>query len=379
MNDQEHCNNSLTGYIFSLANRSVESKLKEQALAAFPNEQVHEPVDHFAIDKEEDEGLGEAVGISHTIRRESSADLPWELEHLRRHKEDAEMRDRAMVGMKGTWGSTARFNPRQISEGIDHAVVHTGYWRGYQESKHSKYLARPRMLGDDLIFPQSLSPKSTICESGSILEISCGMHQLQDKSGLWCTKDTLEHDCITNGLWMGTCWVNRSTQESHCHMSSRTTNPTKALTNVRSGGRNGAEFRSRLSENSMDSQGIRHPNHIDGNCCFEPHDTFVTQIYNYLSLGYPCVARYYDQELSRVSGISVEELRRDDDRKHPRGYVDIIESHLTGKLAIAHACARWVALRLYILDWARIQPDVTDIDNDHDAWGVRERRGSWAI
>ncbi|GKZ40220.1 hypothetical protein AbraIFM66950_003703, partial [Aspergillus brasiliensis] len=54
-------------------------------------------------------------------------------------------------------------------------------------------------------------------------------------------------------------------------------------------------------------------------------DSFVTQIYNYLSLGYPCVARYYDHELSTISGISVADLRRDDLKTDAKGYVSVMD------------------------------------------------------
>ncbi|RHZ43056.1 uncharacterized protein CDV56_100333, partial [Aspergillus thermomutatus] len=156
---QSGCDGPLAEYFLSLAAQSVENQLKEQALAAFPNEQVYESVDHFAIDKDEDECSHEDSknALLHASRRESSADLPWELEHMRRHKEDAEMRDRAMAGTKGTRLSSAIFNARQLYSGIDN-----GYWRGNYEPDLSRYLARPPMLGDDLVFPQSLSPEATI-------------------------------------------------------------------------------------------------------------------------------------------------------------------------------------------------------------------------
>jgi hypothetical protein len=39
---------------------------------------------------------------------------------------------------------------------------------------------------------------------------------------------------------------------------------------------------------------------------------------------------------------------------------------------------RWRALRLYIREWARQHPDLGENSNPL-AWGVRARRGSWAI
>jgi hypothetical protein len=109
----------------------------------------------------------------------------------------------------------------------------------------------------------------------------------------------------------------------------------------------------------------------------EFHDGFVTQIYNYLSLGYPCIARYYDYELSKISGIAVQDLRRDDLHTDARGYVVAMESDPNT------ACTRWRALRRYIREWARQQPSMAEDDTGHDtgfeSWGMLERRGSWAI
>jgi hypothetical protein len=101
-------------------------------------------------------------------------------------------------------------------------------------------------------------------------------------------------------------------------------------------------------------------------------DGFVTQIYNYLSLGYPCLARYYDRELSRISGISIEHLRQDDLQTDAKGYV--VASTNASQLS----CMRWKALRLYIHEWARQQPSMED-ETNLEAWGMPERRGSWAV
>ncbi|KAJ9652312.1 hypothetical protein H2201_009228, partial [Coniosporium apollinis] len=50
-------------------------------------------------------------------------------------------------------------------------------------------------------------------------------------------------------------------------------------------------------------------------------DGFITQVYNYLSLGYPSLARKFDEELSRISGTSITELRQDDALANARGYI----------------------------------------------------------
>lgn len=103
---------------------------------------------------------------------------------------------------------------------------------------------------------------------------------------------------------------------------------------------------------------------------------FVTQVYNYLSLGYPAMARGFDEELSRISHIGLDELRRDDAKHLAKGHM--VEMKLDdGAAADEERCPRWVALRVYITEWARQHPDLDNLDPL--AWGVRERRGSWAI
>ncbi|KAL6855731.1 hypothetical protein J3F83DRAFT_474674 [Trichoderma novae-zelandiae] len=104
-------------------------------------------------------------------------------------------------------------------------------------------------------------------------------------------------------------------------------------------------------------------------------EDFVTQVYNYLSLGYPAMARGFDEELSRISRIGIEELRRDDEKQMAKGHM--VEMKLDVSAPEDERCPRWAALRTYIAEWARQHPDLDNLDPL--AWGVRERRGSWAI
>ncbi|KAI1124192.1 hypothetical protein F5Y10DRAFT_250132 [Nemania abortiva] len=131
-------------------------------------------------------------------------------------------------------------------------------------------------------------------------------------------------------------------------------------------------------------------------------DAFVTQVYNYLSLGYAATARAFDDELSKISGICVEELRRDDHVKVGKGFMLQMEispsrgstdssssSSSSGDEQMVsytherrprHKPPRWRALKLYIREWARQHPSFNgDDDLGPPAWGVRARRGSWAI
>ncbi|KAL1856897.1 hypothetical protein VTK73DRAFT_8203 [Phialemonium thermophilum] len=137
-------------------------------------------------------------------------------------------------------------------------------------------------------------------------------------------------------------------------------------------------------------------------------DAFVTQVYNYLSLGYPATARAYDEELSKISHISIEELERDDDAvldsmfsgdvggcggagadgvKTPVNGARARKGNVTGHIMLdseekqgvpeEQRTPRWRALKKYIYEWARQHPDLDAISPL--AWGVQERRGSWGL
>ncbi|KAM5362166.1 hypothetical protein ACJZ2D_012688 [Fusarium nematophilum] len=102
-------------------------------------------------------------------------------------------------------------------------------------------------------------------------------------------------------------------------------------------------------------------------------DSFVTQVYNYLSLGYPAMARAFDEELSRISLMTIEDLERDDEKQLAQGHLVEAEDDTPRE----KRCPRWKALESYIKEWARQHPNLDSMDPV--GWGVRERRGSWAV
>jgi hypothetical protein len=60
--------------------------------------------------------------------------------------------------------------------------------------------------------------------------------------------------------------------------------------------------------------------------------------------------------------------------------VDGIGNPPENSVSLANKCTRWAALKLYIQEWARQHPYPNPRDaREHDAWGVTERKGSWAI
>lgn len=349
---RESCDARFSEYLLSLAAQSAQRQLKEQALAAFPNEQVYEPVDHFAIDVEEmgSEGDTSMYPQAHHIksRRQSSADLSWELEYMRHHKEEAEMRLRAMIASR---------NPDMTPTGQKTAVKND--------------LASPPMLGDDIELPQSLSPEGTICEgANSTTEAQPAPDPCSSCDGLWCAVGHSK-DERGAGLWMGTCRKDEGHErEPHILTGIMTPLPQSENSEV--------DSFSKIYMNgggSMGQTGLLNAAAAGSSKTIEDefHDEFVTQIYNYLSLGYPCVARYYDYELSKISGVAIEDLRRDDQHTDAKGYVMAPED------GSAVACMRWKALRLYIREWARQEPTMVEDDTGLEAWGMPERRGSWAV
>lgn len=341
-------------YLLSLAARSAQRELKEQALAAFPNEQVYQPVDHFAIDEEEGDSGDDEYLIypqPHHIksRRQSSADLSWELEYMRQHKEEAEQQLRVMVASKNLDFSSPSHNAASRNRGPS-----------------------PPMLGTDLVLPQSLSPDGTLCEDSLSENNGQGQQDpCRDCGGLWCA-GAQPDEAGGAGLWMGTCRKAEGFERGSQVMTGILTPMIQCEEfNFTPGPRLESHMDPRLLKGqlSKSSSTCLTPRKADA----EFDDGFVTQIYNYLSLGYPCVARYYDHELTKISGISLEDLRRDDLCTDARGYVVAPLDNL------AVGCVRWKALRLYIHEWARQQPNMVEDETGLEAWGVPERRGSWAI
>lgn len=350
---QESRESEYSEYLLSLAARSAQKELREQALAAFPNEQYYEPVDHFAIDEEERDS--EAGSLTYPekplvkSRRRSSADLSWELEYMRQHKEEAEQRLRAMA-TSGRPGIASAVRP----------------------SASKPQRPSPPMLGDDIVIPWSTSPGGTMCENSHVDRGSSGpLGPCSDFDGLWGAR-TRPKGGQGAGLWMGTCQKDEGCEpdpQAACGIMTPMVlddedgvSPDPSSTAPLNHPGQPSPSPSQAAGNPGMSQGVED----------EFHDGFVTQIYNYLSLGYPCMARYYDHELSQISGVAVEDLRRDDQHTDAKGHLMTPESEL------ALACTRWKALRLYILQWARQQPSMWEDESYLEAWGMPERRGSWA-
>lgn len=382
MNDQfrESCDERFSSYLLSLAARCAEKQFRDQALAAFPNEQVYQSVSHFAIDGDED-----SDNERKTFRRESTTDITWELEEMRRHKEVAESKD---SGQQGRDGNESRFSAAAIaSRQLEKGTPFLNGWEKDNGLKHMRHAASPPMLGHDIVFPMSVSPQGTTYEDEEDTHRSEERRKTGDggrSTGLWSSYPHGENR-NGKGLWGGLCRKDEDPDLSHIRTGIVT--PRLEIEGDSYFSLNQAAHSSAGIQNpAKPSDSVSHISHVDKMSGIETdierefHDGFVSQVYNYLSLGYPSLARYYDHELSKISGVSIDDLRKDDLHTDAMGYVGVPDrSRVDKDRTILDKCMRWSALRLYIREWAKQRPEMVSNGESLDAWGVRERRGSWAI
>ncbi|KAI1762778.1 hypothetical protein GGR53DRAFT_521453 [Hypoxylon sp. FL1150] len=300
------------------------------------------------------------------------------------------------------------------------------------QMRRMRLAASPPMLGDDLKFRTCPSPKQTRMEP----------------SQRYCAGDKPEEqkrDVTGNtGLWRGYCSAKAKEAEeaarpgpnllmtpqepafSHDPFSAAFTTSI-SISGVMSGTQSpgatsptrgnsqqkGLHMLSGLSGLDERLKKEKARKELEERIAAEFDDAFVTQVYNYISLGYPATARAFDEELSKISGIDLEELRKDDHYKVDKGFMLHMEmsihkgNSMTDKGSPMTDSSdsgedmqfrapedderrsrrnrkkpkppRWIALKLYIREWARQHPSLNDAGHGEMAWGVRARRGSWAI
>ena len=264
-----------------------------------------------------------------------------------------------------------------------------------QELKIMQEAARPPLVGDDVVFRMCPSPKRT-------------------KNLDTNHKHAANIPKATNGggLWGGYCVPDDRTEEEKRPRFLET--PLDTPFNECADYSGGQGFlpltdrfessRSHPSHSRMTSGGVNILNEKlkaevakarrEDKIQEEFNDRFVTQVYNYLSLGWPLLAREYDEELSHISHISENELRSNDDDNAAVGNIGLqrvswAESDENGSVNQAGQkenehisnIPRWRALKRYIHEWARQHPDLEGEGQSHRNWGdeASRRKGSWAI
>lgn len=404
------CHETSTGYLLSQAVQAAEKQLREQAMAAYPNENMHEPVDHFAVDREtedqevEDDMENLSVATPKASQEESSAQRNdsaggWDLAEIRRHREALEQQrnkhhmtvqpelDRRR-SVKGPFQDPAQSitNQQQATGATKH---HHGGRQNDAEMEKMRNAASPPMAGEKLRFPMCQSPRQTRLDVGHhpLAQRNAGVATPKEHTGLWTPGGGASKRGSVAGLWMGTsAKPAQSTLEPPKNLQTGLLTPeTEQDDPFTSTSTSYNKHELPLSPPS--SQSDSRISCLDSILVTEEklarefHDAFVTQVYNYLSLGYPSLARRFDVELSKISKIPIEELRQDDKNTNAKGYVGAPEGSGSDVRGVQQGtCARWLALRKYVREWARQQSHMGPrTEGPNEEWGHRARRGSWAI
>jgi hypothetical protein len=392
---RESVDEDSAGYLLELAAKAAERQLREQAMAAFPNDDYHEPIAHYMTRDSDD--------LDSTGKREPSfTEVNHELQAMQRYQE----RQRAEKEKKRETNESKKpaYNPFGNPAGfLDSATAKKlAKDAGDPELDRMRKGARPPMLGRDIKFPRCDSPepsrfdptqgcdavRTAMCylseqtkaasETGESLWCGQGNgRQTSTTPSLWSTANSRASS--THGLWGGMC-VNGGDKSPrgptgiltpmHERPNPMSPAPTPAT----------SLLPPTPPQSAADFSGIDEKLTIEQTIADDFSDDFVTQVYNYLSLGYPSMARPFDGELSKISGISVLELRQDDHLAESRGYIRLgKDGNLTENEITEETCSRWRALRVYIQEWARQHPNMAEEETPFGSRGTAVRKGSWAL
>ncbi|KAI2601819.1 hypothetical protein GGR54DRAFT_634496 [Hypoxylon sp. NC1633] len=434
---RESCDEEFSGYLLAVAAREAHRQRElESAMAAFPNGVRPEGVEHFLVrdNSEDDDPLDERLrhGTSQLLRRKES-DPGWAVREMRAHAEKlARARPERMSidddldhmdispppedplwttsAFRASLDETMRDAPSPIMTASSPALL--------ARMRKMRMAASPPMLGGSLKFRTCPSPKQTRMEPS---QRYCAGEKPEEKQ-----RDVTS----TTGLWRGYCSVKANNniettrpgpnllmtpqEPTSLHdpfsaaftasmgissVVSGTQSPGASSPTNRHSQQKGLYMLTGLDERLKKEKARKE---LEERIAGEFNDHFVTQVYNYISLGYPATARAFDEELSKISGIDVEELRKDDNLRVGKGFMLHMEMSIhtgssttdcdsgeemqlrtpeedEGRTRKKPKPPRWIALKLYIREWARQHPGLNDSGSGDMAWGVRARRGSWAI
>ena len=395
------------GYLLSLAAKTAEKQLREQAMAAYPNENLHEPVDHYAIDKDSEEsdveaGVGnlgldradDGDGWEPAGRRHRDSAAGWDMAEMRRHQDKLEQQKRdqraAEQAANGRRRSVKKsvHEPGHVPKGAEAASAPRKAIMGWQkednEMKPMRSAASPPMAGEGLIYPKCLSPQATRMDVNQYPGTkSYKGQEARQHTGLWTPGGGSSRRNSVSGLWMG---VNAAAAQAKTAVPQALRDGLLTPTFERgdpflAGGDYCSHQLPPSPPSSLEDNKIDGALHRQLSIEQELDDAFVTQVYNYLSLGYPSLARKYDEEINKITRVPVATLRKDDGKVNTKGYVGAPEgtgSDVRGIMEGKERCERWHALRRYVREWGRQQPEMTTQEEADGGWGARARKGSWA-
>lgn len=426
---RESVDENFTHYLLQLEAKKAQQRMQDQALAAFPNLEKWDNVPHFVNAEEDSDDMEveerpvtfdfeEELLQEMAARRESTVKIHWEQLELQRHAEKMEQERNAANTTAKPQTPSPWWNP-----GASHAFPQPD-----NELRSMRDRARPPMLGMDLVFPRTRSPEPArfdVTQGSTMLRsqmcyltehVEAQSKGSEDECGLWNASRFDSKPFVSvrspgegsnKGLWGGFC-VADGKEESVGGLAPPS-GPTGLMTP-----------RVEVDENPFEqsfvgkavpvgippgASGLKTPptppsslrgadlgcidavlsaeQQLDSAIEAEYPDSFITQVYNYLALGYPSLARPFDEELSKISLFSMAELRQHDKkaRKTPRGYIRLGPDFEGGggEGLTEDSCMRWQALKRYIREWARQETSFSRVDGPGGNWGTGARRGSWAI
>ncbi len=409
---RESCDDRTSGYLLSLAAQAAERQLREQAMAAYPNEHDHEQVDHFAIDREyeeSDDEEGEGRLSRDAPRHVDGADQGskhsmghadgWDMAEMRRHQEklNKERKERNVTKqpeLARQLSVKATFQKANKPKDVQHATDATGApkniiggWQKGVGMAPMRNAASPPMAGEDLKFLKCQSPRQTRLDvtQHHHKHSSSGSATPEERTGLWTPNCGTSRKNSTSGLWMGVCVASiqnalappKLVQTGLLTPAVERDDPFSSMPPSTNQQLPPSPPSSLENETLSLNRILTQEEEIER----EFNDAFVTQIYNYLSLGYPSMARKYDAELCKITKVPLDELRQDDEHTNAKGYVGAPEGNGVEISGVQDGqCGRWLALRLYVREWARQQPGMVEREGGaNNDWGARARKGSWAI
>ncbi|CAD0095721.1 unnamed protein product [Aureobasidium vineae] len=438
---RESVDETFSRYLLELEGRKAQAKLQEQALAAFPNSDIHEPVAHFmnGESEDEDEEMDDrpATWEGHddddymmnvrTPHGRGSTHGTYEVREMHQHFEEMEQERKAA----GTTRRKSSVKPSPWWNPAGHDFAGSNY--PDSEARAMRDRARPPMLGTDLTFPRSASPEP------ARFDVTQGSNQLRSQMCYLTEQSQIE--VSPEGLWGGKkASGDASLHQKSVQKSQHTIYSQKSTTSQNGGGlwggfcvddaksgENGLAPPTSGTQTGLMTPAVEPPNPFETGFSLPPQtilpktpltppenvdfhsidiilsedqdldevmerefpDSFVTQVYNYLSLGYPTIARAFDEELCKISHVPISDLRHDDEiaKNMPRGYIRLGEDFEgrgdgTNQLLEEGGCARWTALKKYIREWARQEKNMVKTGSSGTGlggnWGTGARRGSWA-
>lgn len=414
--------------------------LREQAVAAYGSQEDRVPFGHYGGDSD-DEDYSISIGKlsvhdgadPQLFRRDSHHDIHLIQEDMRRHHEQLE---RAKEDLREDTAGISRFSAAALAARhhlhISHPAGASYKTRHETEQAETKAAdsddefskmrkaASPPMQGDEIKFPFSLSPRMTRCDTDQMPRPRRANSEDEEEHdigvpGMWSAHISPVKQDAAAGLWGGMC--------------QKGDGPTRPTTPLRSGLQTPAYERADPFGSRTPGQGAKTPRKPGGGALWgsnafmpltpprsrneksndgftaaldqklllerqiddEFHPRVITQIYNYLSLGYPPIARPFDEELSKISRIPIAELRKGDRSASGsmKGHVGVPEGEGDAEEdddGRVKGCRRWDALKLYVREWARQSPLFqTDqripLNIGTGMWGNNApvRKGSWGF